>query len=93
MVKELNELREKINEIDKKTQELFIKRMEIVRDIYKIKKQCNMEIFDKAREDEIIKNIVKNPNPIIKNYYLSIQKELLNVSKEYQIFLQNTLKE
>ena len=55
MDKKLNELREEINPIDKKIVDLIAKRISLVKEIAEIKKKNNLEIIDKNREIEIIK--------------------------------------
>lgn len=51
--------RQMINKIDAKLFELLKKRMKCSREIGKIKKKKGLPIFDKKREDDIVKTIVK----------------------------------
>ncbi|RBP40245.1 chorismate mutase [Garciella nitratireducens] len=52
---ELEEYREKINEIDYKIVHLFEKRMNFVRKIGDYKKKHNLPVLDPEREKEVIK--------------------------------------
>ncbi len=56
---EINELRSKIDEIDKAIIELLEKRMRLVDQISKIKKQRGMPIYDGEREREVVETRVK----------------------------------
>lgn len=49
----LEKYREKINEIDALLLELFAQRVELVKEIGKIKKEQGMPIHDEKREEEI----------------------------------------
>ena len=48
---ELNELRNQIDQIDKEMAVLFEKRMKIVKQIGEYKKENNLPILDKKREE------------------------------------------
>lgn len=81
----LNELRTKINEIDKNIARLLEERMNVVRGVIEYKKENNMPILDQGREQDVINNVLSNLNnkeiePFIKEVYASIMK----VSKDYQ---------
>ena len=49
-------VKEIINEIDKKMIVLFEERMAAVLDVLKYKKEHNLPVFDESREIELIKN-------------------------------------
>lgn len=54
----IDDYRNKIDEIDKEITRLFEERMDIVIKVGEYKKQNNLPVFNKAREDEVIeKNI------------------------------------
>lgn len=55
----LQNLRNEIDEIDKQLVELFEKRMETVLKVAQYKKENNIPILNKSREDEVIENNVK----------------------------------
>ncbi len=65
---ELLNLREQISEIDRKVLEQLEERMRISKDISKVKKETNLPIEDKKREEELILN---------RQSYTSINKEFV----------------
>ena len=85
---ELETLRNKIDEIDEKMVELFIKRMMLVKEVALFKKNNQLNVVDTKREKEIISkhlndNKVKELNSYVEsfiqnNIFLSriFQKEL-----------------
>ena len=88
-MKDLNKLRDEINSLDQKMKEMFLRRMDIVKDIYSYKKEHDLPIYDKAREEEMIKNLLLDIDESLKDYYLKFIKLILDTSKDYQ----NKLKE
>lgn len=88
-MKDLNKLRDEINSLDQKMKELFLRRMDIVKDIYSYKKEHDFPIYDKTREEEMIKNLLLDIDESLKDYYLKFIKLILDTSKDYQ----NKLKE
>lgn len=82
---DLNKLREQINIIDKEMLDLFEKRMNLSKSIAKYKKENNLPIFNKERENEVINNnkeLLENKEYSI--YYEKFIKSLMDISKEYQ---------
>ena len=82
---DLNKLREQINIIDKEMLDLFEKRMNFSKSIAKYKKENNLPIFNKERENEVINNnkeLLENKEYSI--YYEKFIKSLMDISKEYQ---------
>ena len=78
--------RKKINEIDFIIQEYLIKRFKLVKSIGIIKKNNGINILDKKREDNIIKNIEDKYDDIeTKEYLIKIYKEIMNESKNIQM--------
>lgn len=51
----MEELRKEINEIDRKIIELLAQRFEVSKKVAVFKHSKNIQIYDKAREDELIK--------------------------------------
>ncbi len=86
----LNEARKKINEIDKEMADLFVKRMEAVREVAEYKRENGMPIFDAAREDEVIKRNSELVCADMRAYYVDFLKNNMAVSKRYQSSLINT---
>ena len=82
---ELKELRNKIDEIDQELVKLIEKRIEIVKEIGKYKKEHNLPILDQNREDEVInKNIAYLKDPTNVNSYKEIIIKIMEVSKNIE---------
>lgn len=92
MEKDLNYYRNELDIIDLEMQELFKKRMQIVKEIANYKVQNNLAIYDKTREKAQLENITQNKDKIVSSYYPEVFKSILKVSKDYQKDLTNTLK-
>lgn len=74
-----------INEVDKKMIELFKERMGAAKLVADYKKENNLPILDKAREEALInKNLEVLNNPELKEYYLTFFQGMLKASKDYQ---------
>lgn len=84
----LEKSRERINEIDKKMAALFEERMLVAEDVAAYKKENGLPIFDKVREEAIIKNNSTNiqKDEILK-HYINFQRNLMSISRKYQSFL------
>ena len=82
---DLNELRNKIDEIDKIIIDAFIERMEIVKDISNYKKENNLPVYDSLREKELL---IKRKEMANNNFYSNdienLFKLILKISKEHQ---------
>lgn len=83
-MKELNELRKEIDAIDKDIALLYNKRMDVISKIKKIKKDNNLNIQDNERENNLINENLKNIKDEYKDYYISLEKHILKLSKDYQ---------
>lgn len=70
---ELNELRKEIDKVDKQMAELFEERMNLVKKVGQYKKEHNLPILDKERE-----NLVKE-----KNHQYIDDKDLLPLYDEF----------
>ncbi|NRT74011.1 prephenate dehydratase [Clostridium beijerinckii] len=81
----IDDYRNKIDEIDKEITRLFEERMDIVIKVGEYKKQNNLPVFNKAREDEVIeKNIGylnnKDYAKGLKQFFINI----MNISKDLE---------
>lgn len=82
---ELENLREKIDTIDREMIALFEKRMDVVCDIAKYKKKNNLSILNQGREDIVIskvKSIIKNND--YTDSAAAFIKEVMGISKDLQ---------
>ena len=82
-MKDLNEARLRLNDIDDKMKSLFIERMNIIKEIALYKKQNNLPIFDAKREEEMKERLSKDTGEL-KEYYLELLNTILKESKKYQ---------
>jgi len=91
---DLGEIRKRIDQIDRKLVELIEERLEIVKEVALYKKENNMKIFDRKREEEVIdKNLSNVKNEELKHYIEIILKDIMDSSKEYQKFKIGSSKE
>lgn len=85
MDNKLKEAREKINRIDKEMAKLFEARLEAVEAVAEYKKAHGLEIFDPAREAEVIaRNSEAVENGVYREYYVSFLKSTMALSRSYQ---------
>lgn len=74
-MKELTNLRKRIDEVDEKIKELLEKRLKFCERIGKIKRKYNLRISDKKREIEVLKKAGK---------FKSVFKEIIKICKKVQ---------
>ena len=82
---ELENLRERIDTIDKELIALFEERMNVVNDIAEYKIKNNLPILNQNREDIVIskvKDIVKNKE--CTDSAIDFIKDIMEISKKYQ---------
>ncbi len=84
-MKDLNDIRKDINEIDKEMAKLFCKRMSLSKSVAEYKKENSIPIFDENRENMVVENNLKLiENEELKPYYVNYIKSVMNISKQYQ---------
>ena len=85
-MKEIDQLRKKINKIDTKTIEMFAERIEIEKKIAKIKYDTGLKIINKNREKQLRKLWEERANAIGLEFKLisEVFKFVLNSSKQIQ---------
>ena len=82
---ELEKARQTINDVDKQMAELFVKRMQAARAVAEYKREHGLQIFDAAREAEVIKrNSQMIEDQTLKSYYVEFLQNNMDVSKNYQ---------
>lgn len=72
-----------LNKIDDDIKSLFIKRMEIIKEIAKYKKENNLPVLDAKREQEMIDRLSKDTGEL-KEHYLELLSTILKESKKFQ---------
>lgn len=89
----INDIRNKINDIDKEMAKLFEQRMEAATEVAKYKKEYALPVLDSKREQEVISNNVKYINDEkIKEYYVNFLQTTMDISKKYQTSLLQGMK-
>ena len=74
-----------INEVDLKMIELFKERMKAAEMVAEYKKENNLPVLDKAREEALInKNVSYLNDKELEKYYLTFLEGVLTASKDYQ---------
>ena len=81
---ELNELRSRINQIDDEMLELFLKRMDVSEAIAAYKKEHGLPITNKAREREILAEMMAKGGPDNELYVYRLFSTLMDLSKARQ---------
>lgn len=82
---QLDEARNKINEIDKKMAELFEQRMATVEDVIAYKMKHQLPVLDSSREQQIMdRNMAFINNVQYKDSYCSFMNEVMTISRRYQ---------
>lgn len=77
--------REMIGDIDRQMAALFEKRMDAARLVAEHKKENGLPIYDAGRERQLIKkNSEYIENEEIKEFYISFQKDVMDISKRFQ---------
>ena len=85
MSDKLAQCRKEIDRIDGELMKLFEERMNVVLDVARYKKENNMEIFHKDRENQVIeKNLSRVKNKELLPYAEEMLHALMDISKEYQ---------
>lgn len=85
MSDKLAKCRKEIDRIDRELMKLFEERMNVVLNVARYKKENNMEIFHKDREDQVIeKNLRRVENKELLPYAEEMLHALMDISKEYQ---------
>ena len=74
-----------INEVDLKMIELFKERMKAAEMVAEYKKENNLPVLDKAREEALInKNVNYLNDKELEKYYLTFLEGMITASKDYQ---------
>lgn len=81
---DINELREKIDQIDDSLVRLFVERMDIAAQVADYKKANNLPIYVPAREREILQSVAEKAGPEMANYSRVLYSMLFELSRSYQ---------
>ena len=85
---DLNNFRSRIDEIDDKIVRLLLERFAVVKNVAEYKKEHSLNVLQKDREAEVLRNIAdktdKTENREYKKYILEIYETVLKTSKSAQ---------
>ena len=84
-MEDLKQLRQQINDIDQEMVKLFERRMKVSSKIGQFKRENNLPIYDKKREEQVLKrncSLLKDTS--LNDYYRIFQNQLMDLSKQYQ---------
>lgn len=84
-MKDLEQCRQEIDEIDEQLMQLFEQRMHVVKDVVLYKLENHKQIFQPDREQIVLdKNVARIKDEKLKSYALSFLQDMMDVSKSYQ---------
>ena len=81
---DLNELRNKIDSIDKELVKLFKERMETAAEVGRFKQENGVPVFNRQREREIINNVTASVPDELQSYTKTLYQTLFDLSRSYQ---------
>ena len=81
---ELNEIREKIDKLDDQIAELYLKRMDLVKDVADFKAKTAKSVADNSREKEIIFRLSNKAPEDLKLYIKELYETVFFTSRAYQ---------
>ena len=77
--------REEIDKIDKELTQLFEKRMDVAFKVALFKKQNNLQILDKTREEEVVRKAIDRlQNKDYQDEVIDFFNHLMSISKDFQ---------
>lgn len=82
---DLQKIRESIAETDDRMAELFVRRMELVREVAAYKKEYGLPVLDASQEARVLERGAQRvPDAQLGGYYRSFLQNVMDVSKQYQ---------
>ena len=80
----IKEYRREIDQIDKAILEKFHERMSVVEKIARYKRENNLPILNKEREEEVLDGIEVISGPELGQYSKELFRAIMEISKKYQ---------
>ena len=80
----LNEVRAKINAVDKQMMDLFKERMALSEEVARIKKENNIALVDSGREAQVIARAIEITGEELKEETTILVQTLMDLSKAWQ---------
>ena len=84
MGKNLEELRQEIDQIDRQMVELFKARMETVGRVSAYKKEQGLPVYDADRERVLLNKIADQAGEVFADYAQTVYRAILSTSRAYQ---------
>lgn len=89
-VRDLEDTRKEIDEIDARLLELFCRRMELAADVAAYKNRHGLPTLRPEREKEILERTGEKAGPVFSPYARRFFEGVMGLSREYQEALRNT---
>ena len=84
-MKDLSEIRVRIDEIDRQLVKLFQERMECASEVAEYKREKNMAVYDKVREDQKLETLsAMAEDSFMKRSLKEIFRQIMSISRKYQ---------
>ena len=81
---DLSDIRKRIDIIDEKLVDLFVKRMQLSGEVAQYKQQHNLPMYVPSREREILQEVAQKAGPEMDNYTRVLYSMLFELSRSYQ---------
>lgn len=81
---DLEKCRQEIDNIDKALVELFVKRMNVAKDVAAYKKETGMNVYDGERERNLLEKVEENAGEEYGDYARRLYSSILDLSRTYQ---------
>ena len=81
---DIEKLRSEVDEVDKQIKSLFIRRMEIAKEILECKNTVGISLKNSNREKQIEQKILKDNNIIIRKFFPEVSKSFAKAYQDYQ---------
>lgn len=81
---DLEKCRQEIDNIDKALVELFVKRMNVAKDVAAYKKETGMNVYDGERERKLLEKVEENAGEEYGDYARRLYSSILDLSRTYQ---------
>lgn len=82
-MRDLNEIRKEINEIDVQLAKLFVQRMDCAKDVAEYKKANNIPILNESREKEVLDRVSKEGGEY-GSYTRTLFEDIMSMSRSLQ---------
>ena len=85
MEKDISQIREEINQVDKDILKAFEKRMALADEVADYKIKNNMPVYDRRREREILNRVESEAGEELGSYAKILYSTLFQISRSYQL--------